>query len=444
MKLLESIRRTATSLKERFGLSAPKERYFEYVPHLDTNVDYILDGVDFSEFRTLARAADSGDIATTLRLFDEMEQRDHRLRSVACTRRLALTGLEWDVISAADQHESTVDRTLADEAASFVRESLSKNDRFDRALEHFAEAIGPNLRVAELVWSGGTLADVVPIPSWRLTTDGRNPAIRIRTKEQPSIGVEPVPGKFVVHVPDSRADSTFSYALNNAIAVIYLVRWAALADWAQFCQTFGMPVRVARYQPKSSNEEKSEALKMLRSMGSHAYALISKNVDFEMKEAVNRGASPYQALIDYCDRGITIAFLGGSLTVDTTGQTGTYAAGAVHNDVRRDLRDDDIRKEARTIREQIIAPMVAYGFPGRDAPVPYFTRLVPEVEDRISEAELIRKATQEIGLNVEESYVYDRLSIPTPVLNKQTGEPANRVVKRIAPAAPFGGASSPP
>jgi hypothetical protein len=112
-----------------------------------------------------------------------------------------------------------------------------------------------------------------------------------------------------------------------------------------------------------------------------------------------------------------IAWLGGNLTSDTTGGTGTFAAADVQNQVRDNLRDDDIKREGRTVREQIIRPIVAFGFHGRDVPVPYFRRVKPQTIDRIKEAELMYKA-QHIGMDVAESWARERLGIPKPKVDE--------------------------
>ena len=88
----------------------------------------------------------------------------------------------------------------------------------------------------------------------------------------------------------------------------------------------------------------------------------------------------------------------------------------VQDQVRADLRDDDIKLEGRTVRGQIIRPLVAFAFPGRDVPLPYFRRVKPETIDRIKEAELMYKV-QYIGGDVREASARHRLGIPKPKVN---------------------------
>lgn len=413
----------------------PSGEMINWSPTLDGSRPYLTQDVTFDQLRNLLLAGDSGDAATALRVFDELETKDPRLASVAKTRRLALTGLEWDIVSAADQLPDESARGRADEAAAYCREVLSDAVGLDETLNHLARAIGSNLAVAEIVWESNRPVRLAPVPSWRIASDYRTPGVRIAMPGQPS-GVELPPAKFIVHIPDARCGFPFDASIYRAIAHLIVLKQLALADWGTFCQLFGMPVRVGTYKRSASADEKQALREMLEGMGSAGWAMASDAVNLTFAESSARGTSPFKELVEYCDRTITIAFLGGHLTVDTAQATGTLAAGAVQNEVRLDLRDDDIRSEGRTIREQLLEPMVRYQWPKGRYAVPYFTRIVPETRDRAAEAELLRKATQELGLPVERDYVYGTLGIPAPELDGD-GTPVNPVIERFAAVSPF-------
>lgn len=65
------------------------------------------------------------------------------------------------------------------------------------------------------------------------------------------------------------------------------------------------------------------------------------------------------------------------------------------------------------IRNGIIRPLIAYRFPGRDVPLPYFRRRFRENVDRKIEAETIGIA-QRAGIEVPRAWAYDRIGIPVP------------------------------
>lgn len=387
-----------------------------YSPRFDTPATDHVRGINPARMRAILDNADQGAVAEALTLFEQMERDDPNLRSVAETRRTALTGLEWQVISAADVQRKAIDKGLAEETRAYCEEMLDEIHGFTDGLEHLSHAIGCNLAVAEILWDARRPAALKPIGPQRLTVDPvTSPDVRIVTEQAP-LGIVPPAGKFIVHIPHSSAGGTppIARSLCRAQAIVWLIKTILVHDWSSFCELFGQPVRVGKYEPSTSEAEKTTLAAILRGMGSSAWAMVSKSVDIELKESSQRGTQPFAALMEWCDRAQSKLWLGGNLVSDTTGGTGTHAAAAVQDQVRDDLRDDDIRREARTVREQLLTPMVRYQFYNQpDAPVPYFERVRPETIDRIAEANLLT-AAQHAGLSIGRDYAHERLGIPQP------------------------------
>ena len=86
--------------------------------------DYPADGLTPRQLATILKAADQGAVDRALALYEQMEEKDAHLHSVANTRRLAVTGLPWQIVSAAELHHG-VDRVAAAEAAAFCQEALA-------------------------------------------------------------------------------------------------------------------------------------------------------------------------------------------------------------------------------------------------------------------------------------------------------------------------------
>ena len=376
--------------------------------------DYPSSGLTPSRLMSILHEADQGSLSTTMQLFEEMEEKDAHLYSVANTRRLALTGLEWQVLSAADVHGG-VDRAAADEAAAYCREAISRIDSFDEVLQHLSLAIGRNISVAELVWeaAGGglELADICPIDFTRLVF-GELGEARILTKDEPIDGMALSPNKFVVHTPHSVAGHAARGGLLRVTAMVYLAKNLTLKNWMIFAEVFGMPVRVARYEPGASAAEKRELLKMLESMGSNAAGIFSRAVELQVIEA-NRGTTgpPYHALVGFLNREISKAWLGQTLTTETTEQASSFAASQVHEFVRKDIRTDDIRKEGRTIRRDILGPLSRLRF-GPDVPVPYFRRRPGRSQELEQLSQVLDVAVNQLGVRVPADWAHEMLGIP--------------------------------
>lgn len=411
----------------RFGQRAPEGRIALGDPTLDSWKTYLSDGINGTTLRGFLRAVDSGQLDQTLLLFEEMESKDLHLRGVAEKRRKALTALDWRIVSQADKVSTDSDRKLADDAASFVEEELNRLECFDQAMEHLATAIGPNVAVLELEWHKNRLINLLPIPSHRLRTDPQRPGVVLVTTSEHPNGIEAASPKFVVHVPDAKPGFPFSSTLCHAQAWVYLSKVYAMAYWSSYVEKFGTPFRWVNWPHNATEDQKVEILAMLKGMGNSGYAAWAQGVSMQFVESSQRGTSPHKDLIEWAARQQSIGWLGGNLTTDTTGGTGTFAAASVQQNVAQDLKEDDVKREARTVRAQIVAPIVAFGYRGgnlldRDRIVPRFDREFREEIDRLKEAQVI-EAAQRAGVKVPKQWAYERLGIPEPAADEKTLEP---------------------
>ena len=117
-------------------------------------------------------------------------------------------------------------------------------------------------------------------------------------------------------------------------------------------------------------------------------------------------------MAEFCNREMSKAILGQTLTTDTAGATGTYAAARVHAQVRRDLVKADAQALAQTLREQLLRPLVGFNF-GWEKPVPWFRFRYEEEEDLRTLSEVYRNL-QEMGLPLDMEHVAERFGIPLP------------------------------
>jgi phage gp29-like protein len=405
---------------------APEGRTYEWSRQLDSHRESYTPRLTFARLGQILRSGHDGNLVEALLLFEEMAARDPRLMSNVRKRRMALTGLEFEIRSAAEDNPD-VDKALADEAAAYVREKFDELE-MDCVLEHLARAIGPNLAVMETEWQRGEPIALIPIPSSRITMDlAKSPDLRIVT-EGDRMGLVMAPPKFVLHIPHAVSGSPLFESLSAAQATIWLIKHLALKNWATFCEIFGMPIRVGKYDTGTREDEKAVLRDMLTNIGSNAWAMISRATDIEFTESTQRGAAPFEAIIRYLDKEQDILWCGGNLTGDTTGGTGTYAAASVQDSVRDDLRDDDIRRESRTVRTQVIRAWCAFKYPGREVPLPICRRIKPETVDRTQEATFFKTA-QSAGIAIPKAWGYQRLSIPQPQDGEEVLEPVDAFVQ---------------
>jgi phage gp29-like protein len=386
----------------------------------DSSRTYPTIGLTPARLLAFLQAADGGAPHMQFELFGEMLQKWPRLAAVENTRRLALTGLDWEILPAAraETDESTARAALA--PAEYCRETLLGLERFSDVLNHLANAIGYGVAVAELVWDSSRLVDIVPVPYSRLIADPIEPwRLRVLTEEEPASGValDEQPVKWVVHRPRPTPGRPFEGGLLRASAVLYLAQNLSFKDWLIYSQIAGMPVRVAQFEPGTPESDKQALLKMLEALGTDAVAVFGKNVDLKFVEPTRSGARPYEPLQDYCNTEITILWLGQHLTTDLR-TSGSRAAAEIHDRVREDLLVNDLAHESQTIGRDLLAPLVQVKF-GENTPVPIFRRsLIQSVDTKVL-ADVLAVAVNQLGLAVPTRWIHQSLGIP----EARPGEP---------------------
>jgi len=128
--------------------------------------------------------------------------------------------------------------------------------------------------------------------------------------------------------------------------------------------------------------------------------------------------NPYQVMALFCNREMSKAVLGQTLTTDTEGSTGTYAAGKVQAEVRRDLLEADHQALAQTMRLQVLRPLVGFNF-GWEQAVPGFSFIVQDAPDLKSDSEVCKNLAG-IGVRIPVSYISEHFGIPLPKEGEET------------------------
>lgn len=393
---------------------------------------YPLAAFSPTQARACLQAADAGAPQMQFELFREMLRCWPRLAAVEQTRRLALTGLDWEIVpdaragacddrdqSAAQHADASIAdsaaRTESDRVCAHCREELARLERLPDVLNHLAAAIGAGLAVAEIVWERGRIVDLVPVPYTRLIADPQSPwRIRIRTQDEPTDGLplDAAPHKWIVHAPRAVTGRPFAAGLLRASTALFVAQHLSLRDWLVYSQVAGMPTRVAQVDPGLSQAEQNQVAAALQSLGTDAYAVLSRNVELTLLESTRSGQPPYPAIQDHCNTEVTILWLGQHLTTDLR-SSGSRAAAEVHDRVREDLLVQDIADEGATLRRDLLAPLVRARF-GDGVPVPRFRRAIVQSVDTRTLADTLAVAVNQLGVRVPRRWLHQALGIPEP------------------------------
>lgn len=397
----------------RMNGKADKNRITRYSLTYDAYPRYLTDSPSPSKFAAILKRVDQGELADLSLLQSEMERKSDQFHGVVQTRRNAVTALEWCI---EPDPRADEDDTFAKEVADYCGDRLTSINSFDIALRSLSDAIGPNLAVVELMWNKAEIEEFIVVPATRFIAHPfMNTGVAIKTDAEPmGIPTELLPGKFIVHVPNTRGGFPFRTTLTHASVMAYLMSHFSRKDWLSFSELYGSPIRVGTYEDPIVDDDRTTLEDMLNSMGSDTAAMMPKGVTVEFKQATGTGET-YSKQCDYADSKLAILWLGQTLTTDVGG-TGSYAAAKVHDNVRGDLLASDLMAEATTIRNQLLAPMVELKYPGRNAPVPIFKRITyvgRDVESERLTLDQLRFA-RESGLRIDEAVIYEKLDLPRP------------------------------
>jgi len=391
------------------GTAPPETRELSSVSLAERWSSYPSVGLTPPRLAEIFRDADQGDIYRQMELFEEMEEKDAHLAAILQTRKLAVLGKDYEVLPYA--------KTPEDEGiAAAVGEIVYAIPDLEGVLLDLLDAIGKGFALGEIIWEvvGGAarVAALRWVPQKKVTF-GDDLKPRLLTPEAPWQGVEPPPWKVIYHRYKARSGHASRAGVLRVVGWMYLLKNYALKDWAAFNEVFGMPLRLGKYDPAASPADREALMRAIRNLGSDAAGIISKATEIEFIEAAKRGnINPYQAMAEFCNREMSKAVLGQTLTTDTAGSTGTYSTARVHATVRRDLVQADVQALAATLREQLLRPLVGFNF-GWDRAVPWFRFKYEEEEDLKTLSEVYRNLAS-LGVPLSQEHLAERFGIPLP------------------------------
>lgn len=188
--------------------------------------DYPSNGLTPRRLARIFREADEGNVRAQMELFEEMEEKDTHLFSQMQTRKLAVTGLDWEVQPFS---EDEIDKEIAD----FIDEQLKGIENFDEVLIDMLDAIGKGISIMELAWTveGGrnVIEDIEYVHPKKLVWDSTTDELKVCTREYPS-GVELPENKFVVHKYKAKS----GHASRAGIMRVCSYRWSIIQGFVGF------------------------------------------------------------------------------------------------------------------------------------------------------------------------------------------------------------------
>lgn len=418
----------------RQSATKPDLREIAVITVRDRLSGYPSNGLTPQNLAAIFKEADAGDVYRQMELFEEMEEKDTHLFSILQTRKNGVLGLDWDVIPFADEDPKSV------EIAGFVKNELENIPDIEDVILDMLDAIGKGFSGSELHWEirdrKAIIEKIKWIPGKRFTfgfTSGDDyDKIRLLTDEEPARGIELPDNKIIMHRYKARSGHASRAGILRVCAWMYLFKNYDIKDWISFAEIYGMPLRLGKYDASTSKEDKDALIAAVQSLGSDAAGIISKSTEIEFVEAVrSTSGNLFEILAKFCNAEMSKAVLGQTLTTEI-GDKGSYSASKTHGEVRQDLLEADCKALSRTIRRDIIRPLVVFNY-GAD-----YERRLPRVKfhyeppaDQNQEVETYGFLV-DMGLPIAVDHIYQKFGIPKP----QEGQAVLIPISKTAPAPP--------
>lgn len=400
------------------ALSLPQTSHYS---HLQRELQtHPTRGLTPSKLASILDQAEQGDLLAQFDLFEDMEEKDGHLAAELGKRRRALL-VDWSVVP--PDNPTPAEKRSADLLAELVGEIAD----FEDALFDVTDAIGKGFSCCENEWhKPGKFwlpKTITHRPqSWFVVHRGYRQQLRLRsnTTVDGIVGEPLQPFGWITHVHKAKSGYLERTALFRQLVWPYLFKNYSVGDLAEFLEIYGIPVRIGKYPSGASEKEKMTLLRALVGIGHNAAGIIPSGMELDFLDAATGDPKAFELMLNWCERTQSKVILGGTLTSGADGKSSTNALGNVHNEVRKDLRDSDIRQVCSTITRDLLYPLAVLNGLAPDGMrrCPVFRLDVGETEDMTAFSNALPKLV-DIGVQIPVQWAQERLGIPQP----EAGEP---------------------
>lgn len=351
-----------------------------------------------------------------LEIYQDMKT-DAHIASCMRSRKSGVLSKEWDV------HPVST-KPIDVEIAEFVKVNLNNLD-WDQDLKQMLDAPYVGFRVMEIMWAEEDgkwkLQSLKARPQRRFTF---NTSYELRVLNYTTLNDEPIPpAKFVLVQHDAEDENPYGERLFSPCFWPWYFKKHAFKFWAIYTEKYGMPTAVGKYQPGASKEDKQNLLDALDSLVQDAAVAIPSNSELDFKETGGDKAEVHRLFLAFCNAEISKAILGQTLTTEM-GDTGSFSAAKVHQDVRDDIVESDAKMLMGAVNGQLIPPLVEFNY-GPQKTYPEF-KIQYKPEDSVKKDLAERdKNLVEMGVPMGVKYFYTRYNVPEPGKGEEIVQPSS-------------------
>lgn len=359
----------------------------------------------------LLRDAIEGDPERYLALAEDMEERDLHYAGVLGVRKRQVAGLEVTVEAAGDDKRSVADADLA--------RSVVERDTFEDEETDILDALGKSFSATEIIWDMSERQWMPGRLAWRDPRWFRFDPISGETPLLRDIGgdVPLVPYKWIFHAAKVKSGLPIRGGLARAVAWAFLFKSFTVKDWAIFCEAYGQPLRLGKFDAGASEADKAKLLEAVTNIGSDYAAIVPQAMAIEFVQASVSGTHQlYRERADWLDQQVSKLVLGQTATTDAI--AGGHAVGKTHDRVREDIERADAKQLAATLNRDLIRPLIDLN----NGPPPNgYPKIRIGRPEEIDVDKLVDNVTKLVpfGLRVGASTMRDHLGLPDPAPDEE-------------------------
>ncbi|MEZ3140812.1 DUF935 family protein [Citrobacter braakii] len=304
---------------------------------------------------SILNEAETGNLTRQADLFSDMEEKDAHIFAEMQKRKRALLTIDYEVLP-------PLNATPKERAnAQYLQELLTELDGFEDLLIDMLDAIGQGFSNTEIKWKlygkEWHPAEFNYRPQSWFTLDP-NDQDRLLLRNNSGAGDKLQPFGWISHRHKSRSGYVARAGLLRTLAWPYLYRVSGTDALAEMLEIYGIPIRIGKYPSGTGKSEKAQLMRAVTEIGRYAGGIIPEEMQIELQQAAAGTHAPHLAIVEWAERSVSKAVLGGTLTTQADGKTSTNALGKIHNEVRDDLLISDGKQTAITLRADLFYPLI--------------------------------------------------------------------------------------
>lgn len=358
------------------------------------------------------RAAEAGDLIAQADMAEDMEEKDTHLQSELGKRRRAVLAVDWTLepprgASAAEKRDTEM-----------LTEILKDADWWEDMVFDATDAILKGYSGQQITWGYFDKLHVPAKIEWQdpaifqLNPENRN---QLMLQNGTYTGAVPEPFGWVIHRAKSKSGYLSRIGLVRTLIWPFIFKNYSVRDLAEFLEIYGLPLRIGKYPSGASEKEKATLLRAVMQIGHNAGGIIPQGMMIDFQNAAQGQSDPFETMIDWSEKSMSKAILGGTLTSQSDGKSSTNALGEIHDEVRTEVRNSDLKQLATTIDRDVIFPMWMLNCKSYRSPLrqPHVVFDIREPEDVSTWASSLPQLVA-IGMDISEAWAHEKLGIPTP------------------------------